>query len=503
MQAYLVSKRPPRALYLAVAIALGMVAVSAAVLPHLGGGLMRDGTYLRLLGYAPSNRGASLTALSATDASQGRAVMSASSAPGPTPAPPAAQVASRSPSEAPANSSTAPASQSDRNPNPVGTDVPALADLNATRDDLANASLESFGFGVLPRDADKVRGAPDVMHFLAPAANESGCTWTQEVTATDANHDGHPEYVHVRQLGTCTVDANNDGKPEAGWTIARDFQVWDNDSNGKFNALEGRQGIEAFAEPNEDGVHAYTARAVWTVSLKDANEDKKPESLMATFAGEQRFDRNESGNAEFVRTVRAEICMVDDTSSGVPNSADLELHVYQTYDIGDNGSAEYRAALDLAASTRDANHDGHNESATFNVSAYEALDRNLDGRDELARGLSVSYDATDANSTGHPERIVARIYLYGRADPNSDGIPEVRKALEVNALARDANNDGHPELVRFNVTGAVVRDGLEPGRQPGVPREHRRRLRSNRCKLEWILREGDVDPARGGLDRPQ
>src|SRR6059036_2021701 len=72
MQAYCVSKRPPRALFLALAIALGVVAVSAAVLPMVGGGLMRDGTYLRLLGYTPSNRGATLTAQSAADAGSAR-----------------------------------------------------------------------------------------------------------------------------------------------------------------------------------------------------------------------------------------------------------------------------------------------------------------------------------------------------------------------------------------------------------------------------------------------
>jgi len=72
MQAYCVSKRPPRALLLALAIALGVVAVSAAVLPMVGGGLMRDGTYLRILGYTPSDRSASLVALGAEDASQSR-----------------------------------------------------------------------------------------------------------------------------------------------------------------------------------------------------------------------------------------------------------------------------------------------------------------------------------------------------------------------------------------------------------------------------------------------
>src|SRR2546426_781650 len=113
MQAYCVSKRPPRALFLALAVALRVVAVSAAVLPLVGGGLMRDGPYLRLLGYPPPKRGATLPVQSAADASQPPAVLSASSAPGAAPAPPAAQVASPSPSDAPAGSQSAPANESD------------------------------------------------------------------------------------------------------------------------------------------------------------------------------------------------------------------------------------------------------------------------------------------------------------------------------------------------------------------------------------------------------
>src|SRR3989442_11624674 len=88
MQAFGVSKRPPRALFIVVAIALGMVAVSPVVLSNLGGGLARDGTYLRLLGYRPSNSGATLAALSADDASQGRVVCPLPPPPGPRRLPP-------------------------------------------------------------------------------------------------------------------------------------------------------------------------------------------------------------------------------------------------------------------------------------------------------------------------------------------------------------------------------------------------------------------------------
>src|SRR2546427_11370524 len=445
MQAYCVSKRPPRALYLGLAIALGMVAVSTVVLSQMGGGLLRDGTYLRLLGYSPSNRAASLTALGAADASASRGVLSASSAPGPTPAPPRADVA-RSPSDAPANATPTPAPSSDRNPDPVHAEVPALREVNETARELGNASLDSFVLGVLPHAADHVLGAPDLMHFVMPSNDDGNCTWKNEYTATDSNHDGHPEYVHARMLGTCFIVANKNGIPEAGMKIARDCQLWDNDSDGTFNALAGREGIEAFADPNEDHVYEYTAQALWTLNIEDANGDKRPESVMVTFAGEQQFDRNGNGNAEFVRTVHAELCMTDTASDGTPDSADVEVHAYQTYDIGDNGTIQYRAALDLVASTRDANNDGHNESAQVNVTAYEALDRNNDGFDELTRGIEVSYSATDANSNGFPERVDGRIYLYGRADPNSDGILEVRKALEIAALATDSNDDGHSEL---------------------------------------------------------
>src|SRR5438309_8420925 len=159
MEAYCVSKRPPRALYLGLAIVLGMVAVSTVVLTQVGGGLLRDGTYLRLLGYTPSNRGAALTALSAQDATASRGVLSASSAPGPTPAPPQADVA-RSPSDAPSNSTAAPAPSSDRNPDPVRADVPALRELNETRGDLANDSLDSFGLGVLPMTRTRSAAPP-------------------------------------------------------------------------------------------------------------------------------------------------------------------------------------------------------------------------------------------------------------------------------------------------------------------------------------------------------
>ena len=49
------------------------------------------------------------------------------------------------------------------------------------------------------------------MHFVMPSNDDGNCTWKNEYTATDANHDGNPEYVHARMLGTCLIDANKNG----------------------------------------------------------------------------------------------------------------------------------------------------------------------------------------------------------------------------------------------------------------------------------------------------
>jgi hypothetical protein len=458
MQPYLVSKRPPRPLLLALAVTLGLVAVSAALLPSLThGGLARDGTYLRLLGYEPVSTGSTLQAQGVNDAQQGHGMLASARAPAATPAPPEVTAKTAPPTDAPADRPRTPASAADQNPDPVGPPGPALQELNETRDNLTVDALEAFGLGTLPHDAGNVSGAPDLAHFVVPDLSDVNCTFTKEITSTDANHDGHPEYVHIRELGTCVVEKDDSGRALAGAEVARDIQAWDNDSSGIFNALEGRQGVEAYAVPI-NATYVYTASAVWTLSLKDPDEDKTIESLRVTFAGEQRFDRNGNGNAEFLRTVTADIAVMHDLDNETANSADVSIHVYQTYDIQDDGKHQYEGVLELGAHTLDANRDGRNESAAASVSGYETLDRDLDGRPELARGIEASFDMADANSNGNAERADLRLYLYARADPTSDGILEVRKALEVTGLATDANDDGNPELAQMTVHAVSWRD---------------------------------------------
>ena len=456
MQALCVSRRPPRALYLVIAVAVGAVALSAAFLPSVfQGGLGHNPTFLRLLGFEPSSTGASLSAQSVGDANTGRVMLASAATPAATPPPPAVTAQTAPPTDAPAGTTAVPASEADRNPDPVGTSSPALQEVNETRDNLTANPLDSFGLGVLPADAGNVTGAPDAAHFLDPTVDENACTWTKEITSTDANHDSHPEYVEIQMLGTCT--ATRDGTVVATATVARDVHAWDNHSSGVFNALEVRQGLEASAGPL-NGTYQYHAQATWTLSVKDTDEDQQPEVVAVTFSGEQSFDRNANGNAEFGRTVTASVLSVQNEGADVPNRADIALRVYQTYDIHDDGGKEYEGVLEIQAHTADANHDGRNETANASVIGYETVDRDLDSHPELARGVDLSLDATNPDSLPNPTQVDFRIYLYGWADPTGTGVLEYRKALELTGIATDANGDGHPESAQLTIHAAALRN---------------------------------------------
>lgn len=456
MQAFRVSRRPPRALYLVIAIALGAVAVSAALLPSLfQGGLGHNPTFLRLLGFAPASTGATLSAQSVGDARTGVVMLASAAAPGATPPPPAMTAKVAAPTAAPSNATAAPTTSADANPDPVGANSPALREINETSGNATADPIGAFGLGVVPRDAERVTGAPALGKFLDPTVNESACTWTKEVTSTDANHDGHPEFVEIKMLGTCTVKEN--GTVVATATVARDIQAWDNDSSGKFNALEIRQGLEASAGPR-NGTWEYRAQAAWTLSVKDSDEDGVPESVHVTFAGVQSFDRNANGNAEFVRTVTADLATSHNASAGVPYTADVALRVYQTYDLHDDGLHEYAGVLGIAAHTIDANHDGRNETSTVGITGYETLDRDHDGHPELARGFELSLNASNPNDLPNPTETRVRVYLYGWADPQGNGFLAYRKALELSGVALDANGDGHPESVTLTLHAAAYRN---------------------------------------------
>ena len=430
--------------------------MSATFLPSvLRGGLDHNPVFLRLLGFQPTATGTALSVQSVGDAESGQLMLSAASAPSATPAPPVVTSQTAAPTSAPTNASTAPTSEADKNPDPVGISSPALQEINETAANVTTNPIDSFGLGVVPADAANVSGAQDLAHFIDPTVDETNCTWTKEITSSDANHDGHPEAAEIKMLGTCTVA--RDGVVVAGATVARDVRIWDNDSSGVYNALEARQGVEAYAAPL-NGSYRYHADATWTLSVKDADEDGKPEVVRVTFAGTQSFDRNANGNAEFIRTVTANLDSVHNVSTDVPNTADVALRVYQTYSLHDDGQHEYEGVLEIAAHTVDANHDGRNETASVSVVGYETLDRDHDGRPELARGIEFTANASNPDSLANPTRTDLRIYLYGWADPSGTGVIEYRKALELTGQANDANGDGHPEFVQLNVHAAALRN---------------------------------------------
>ena len=195
------------------------------------------------------------------------AVPPAAAAPGATPAPPAVTAQAPPPTPAPENASTTSTTAPDGNPDIIGATSPALQEINDAEANAKSNPPAGFGFGVVPRDAANVTGAPDPGKFLDPTLNESACTWTREVRSTDANHDGRPEFVEVKMLGTCPETANGTGV--AGATVARDVRAWDNDSSGPFHAVAVRQGLGACAGPR-NGTYEYDAADGGTMHGPDA-----------------------------------------------------------------------------------------------------------------------------------------------------------------------------------------------------------------------------------------
>ena len=442
-----------------IAATLGLVSVGAIFGPSiLKGDLANNATYVRLLGFTPTPGGSALGAQSVQDSHMGRVMIESTSPPGATPAPPHVTTSS-TPGSTTQGAQVTPASSPSSSQGSTPLDNPASRELNGTVGNLTSDPIGRFGLGVVPADETNVTGATDVAHFIDPQLNDSACTWTKEVTAVDANHDGHPEYVHVKMLGTCSFD---NGTVTA--TVARDIQAWDNDSSGVFNALEARQGIEISADP-ANGTYEYAAQAVWTLSVKDPDEDGHPNYVYVTFAGVQSFDRNANGNPEFVRTVMGHLQYVNNVSADVANGADVSVQVYQTYDLHDDGGHEYQGLLEVHAQTIDADHDGVNETSTLAALGYETLDANRDGHNELAHGFQLTADQTLGNDSNPASRTDAWIDLYAAEDPASTGVLACQAALELHFLSTDANGDGHPEFVEATIRGAVVRDT----NQDGVP----------------------------------
>ncbi|HKZ63492.1 MAG TPA: hypothetical protein VJ400_03515, partial [Thermoplasmata archaeon] len=288
---------------------LGIAAVGAAYLlvSKVGraGGVANDPAYVAAMSYAGPATDVAGSTGSASQGTRGTSYVG-------TPVTPedrgdlavestadAAEVANEAPGSEVASEGT------DVQPTPdPGTDAPSIDEWDAATFEAgsplgemerAMPSVENggtvgevVGWFEPPADVQVPEGAQDVGVILTPPSMErqerdDNCTFRESFEFEDADGDRHPEYVHYRSLLECAVDGTGDGIPE--WTLAvgRDVELWDNDSSGQFNALEGRQGARETVDPDSDGTVEYVAQGLWTLSVLDANEDRAPEHVLITF----------------------------------------------------------------------------------------------------------------------------------------------------------------------------------------------------------------------------
>src|SRR2546428_5463495 len=467
--------RPARAIAACVALGLALAAVMVVLYPALRAnqGLAGDRDYEAILGSAPSpGAGARILQTDARAMDSGTRSATANAV---QPGDPAAYPveAEAKPLETPAPTATG---TSDAAVQDTSSSLQSDADLSTfdgarAATDLKPSLPEDKGDPVATvsgwfSEPAKDRGiSPLTTATITPSDDGKLCEWTYElIDAKDANRDGHPEYVHVR--GMCVYEKDDhpaDGNPEISVKMARDFEAWDNDSNGQFNVLIGKQGLVAFADPNSNGLHEVEAKALWKLEMKDEIEDKKPEIVRFAFGGVESFDLNESGTVEYERFLGAKLNVTDANSDGIAEEVEASVLFYHTYDIGDDGSREYQGVARIHVKVVDANSDGHNESAAVQFLAYEALDMNLDGNPEAARGLYFEMSATDANSNGIPEAICLEAAAGAVLDPDSDGHANAGQAEGLEVMVTDATDDGHPELENVTYVSCTAADANEEG----------------------------------------
>ncbi|MEE9506383.1 MAG: hypothetical protein V3V98_04475, partial [Thermoplasmata archaeon] len=161
------------------------------------------------------------------------------------------------------------------------------------------------------------------LEALTEEGDDPNCTKTVEFDFDDADGDGNPEWVEVRILVVCEIDENEDGYPEVKAVFARNINLWDNDSDGKFNALVGLQGVHVALDPNSDGLIEYEALGLWRLVMQDPEGDETPNYVSLEFVGKQELDADTDGNLEFRRYFWTQAEIKDETNNGIAE----ELHM--------------------------------------------------------------------------------------------------------------------------------------------------------------------------------
>src|SRR3989442_1393954 len=294
-------RRPRRAIAACIALGLALAAVLVVLHPTLRGpqGLAGNSDYRAILGYEPAP-GVGLRGLERDAQSTDAGTRSATAATV-KPADPAAHTVSVE-AKPMAGGEPAPTGASDGTAKDTSGGIQSDADTGTyagakAANDLKPSLPADKGDPVAAvsgwfTEPSKDRGIPaaSLATLTPPNDKDKLCEWKYElVDAKDANGDGHPEYVHVRGLCIYEKDANADGNPEISLKMARDFEAWDNDSNGVFNVLVGKQGLMAFADPNSNGKHEVEAKALWNLEMKDEIEDQKPELVRFRSASTRRM----------------------------------------------------------------------------------------------------------------------------------------------------------------------------------------------------------------------
>jgi hypothetical protein len=254
--------------------------------------------------------------------------------------------------------------------------------------------------------------------------------------ATDANGDGHPEFVQLT-IHAAALRNVSDGQPQVNATLDGTYTAYDNDSNGIVERAMLHLQAEALVIGSGTVAHAYATLDVLVLSeIPDANPERIEAHLVAT----ETIDTNADGVPEETRGVTIDLLAVDANSNGHAEYANLTVHATDIVDTNQDGVPEVQASFDAYAQTTDLNDDGHPEYV--NVTARGSVVRQAENG-TLEMTSSITYDAryVDADSNGVFENVTVTLRaektVYG-----PDGGVVSREWITYDYSAQDLNQDG-------------------------------------------------------------
>ncbi len=264
----------------------------------------------------------------------------------------------------------------------------------------------------------------------------------------DKNNDSKFELQRAAMYIQLYFDNNSNGNFELVHEFAGGIEGIDNNSNGKYESALLVWAGKVVWDKNDDGLEDINRTTVWILSLKDKNEDTKPEEKWLLHILNLNFDNNSNGNIELKREVIAGYRAIDFDSNGKDERLDAVRAVKHTWDINDNGISDANVSRGHVFLWRDKNQDNNPEYQLALFYLEQNFDNNSNGNYEFTRKLIRGFVLNDPDSDGIINELRAVHYGIITIDINDNGKMNYAQGFGYAIHLKDKDGDSNLEYKR-------------------------------------------------------